>query len=304
MSGYLTRMRRYLAEMLPLPGHLLVAALTHLGMATYVHHLHTFSSPILSRHGLVGVWSIFNLFLLLRLMDELKDRDIDRDLFPDRPLPAGRVFERDIKASLGLAIAAYLGVNLLVGTAFLSALIVLGYALLMFRLFFMPNTLRGSLPLSLATHTPIVPLMLVHSIDIVAVQNDVSVMSLGWAMLVPFVVMIWCAYLSWEVSRKIRAPEQETHYVTYSRLLGAQGAVLFASAVQATGVAIGLYLLVAQDLSWLYPTGLAIAFLIALWGNLRFLIAPGPRTSNLKRFAETYALVLLATQVVEFGWMV
>ena len=69
-------------------------------------------------------------------MDELKDLDIDRALFPERPLPAGRVKESDIKASLVAVIVIYLGANAVHGLTLLAAVVITAYALLMFKRFF------------------------------------------------------------------------------------------------------------------------------------------------------------------------
>ncbi len=302
MIGYFARMRAYLGEMLPVPSHLLIAALTQLGIVEFADHIHDQTTPWLSRHTLIGIWSIFNLFLILRLMDELKDRDLDRDLFPERPLPAGRVLETDIKLSLAGAVAAYLIVNLAAGPAFWTALVVIGYALLMFRLFFIPDILRNSLLLSLLTHQPIVPLILLHGIAIFAAQHAAPPGELRWALLLPYAFLIWMTFLSWELSRKIRAPGEETAYMTYSRIFGPRGAVLLAGAVQAVAIAIGVTFFVTLDLSWAYLIALLAAFGSMLWAYRRFLNHPSPRTSALRPFAEAFVVIVLAAQLLEFAW--
>ena len=48
----------------------------------------------------------------LRLMDELKDQEVDRALFRDRPLPSGRIHEADIVFTLWVGIALFLAPNL------------------------------------------------------------------------------------------------------------------------------------------------------------------------------------------------
>ena len=103
--------------------------------------------------------------------DELKDKDIDRAMFRDRPLPSGRVRESDIIISLTAAIALYLVANLWAGSAFWVALFVLGYALLMFCHFFMPGVLRDSLLLTLATHNPLFPILVLYGFSMFATQN-------------------------------------------------------------------------------------------------------------------------------------
>lgn len=301
MRTYVSRMAIYLSEMMPLPGHSVIALLTYAGIAGFAREVQGLTTSILTIPSLVGAWSVLNVFLMLRLMDELKDRDIDRELFPDRPLPAGRVCESDIKISLVLTIIIFVAANLLVVAAVWSALIVLGYALLMFRLFFIPAILRRSLPLSLATHAPIVPLLVLHGFSIFAAEHALSFRHLNWILIAPFVVMIWAGFESWELSRKIRSPEEEGAYVTYSRVFGRVGSVLIASGVELLSTAIGVCLFVVFGLSGIYLVILAVGLAVALWANGRFLIWPSPRTSNLKPFAAAFCISVLLAQTVEFA---
>lgn len=300
--GYIRRMGGYFAEMLPLPGHLTAAALVYLGIALFARDVHHVRPPLLSRYTVVGVWSVFSVWLILRLMDELKDRDIDRRLFPERPLPAGRVTEADIRLSLAAAIAAYLLASLVVGRAFWTALIVLGYMTLMFRLFFIPDLLRRSLMLSLATHTPIVPLMILQGFAIFGAESGLGLKGLAWPLVLPYVIMAWGVHVAWEVARKVRRPEDETDYVTYSSILGPAGAVALAAATQAITVGAALYLFVVLRLSWLYVAIVVLAFVLMQWASLRFLTTDDPRFSRLRPCAETFALAMLAAQVGEFAW--
>lgn len=160
--GFLPRLQTYLAEMFPVWRHLFLAALLYLSSAGLLRRIHDLPLGLLRTSTLVGICSVFSLLLMLRLMDELKDKEIDRALFPHRPLPSGQVLEADIRLALGAVIALYLAVNLLISGALWSALGVLGYALLMFRYFGIPRVLRKYLLLNLATHNPIVPIILLH----------------------------------------------------------------------------------------------------------------------------------------------
>ncbi|MDJ0951595.1 MAG: hypothetical protein QNJ94_22005 [Alphaproteobacteria bacterium] len=301
MKAYLGRMHVYFREMMPIPRHLVLAALTYLGIAAFARYVHQEATPLASLPTLVGIWSVFSLFLMLRLMDEIKDTDIDRALFPERPLPSGRVRLSDIRISLVAAIGLFLLANLFAGWAFWSALIVLGYALLMFRLFFIPDLLRKSLLLALVTHTPVIPLMLLHGFAIFAAEQDRSLADLAWSYVLPYTAMIWSLQVSWEVSRKIRAQDQETRYVTYSKLLGPVGATLLAAGVQAIPVGVCLFLSARLSLSWTYAAICAAGYALVLWANGRFLRRPGAATSNLRPFAEAYSVIILCAQIVAFG---
>ena len=90
------------------------------------------------------------------------------------------------------------------------------------------------------------------------------------------------------IARKIRAPEQEDAYVTYSRRLGARGAVALAAGVHAAGVAAGLWLWSTCGLGPGMPTVLLGGFSVALVGYARFLIRPSRETSCLRPWAEAH----------------
>ncbi|MBP5261997.1 MAG: prenyltransferase, partial [Clostridiales bacterium] len=44
----------------------------------------------------VGAFTVFAFLLWLRIADDLKDFETDKALFPDRPLPSGRVYKKDV----------------------------------------------------------------------------------------------------------------------------------------------------------------------------------------------------------------
>ena len=189
----------------------------------------------------MGIVSLFLFGLVLRLMDELKDRDIDQELFSYRPFPSGRVLESDIKVSLLATMALFLLINAWMGIAFLMAVILLGYSLLMFRFFFMPTILRRYLLLALVTHNPVVALTLLYVVAVFAVGQGLPLSGINWPQTLLLIVMFWAMLFAWEVARKIRSPEEENAYVTYSRILGRPGAVLLAGGAQTVSFVIGLY---------------------------------------------------------------
>ena len=92
----------------------------------------------------------------------------------------------------------------------------LGYALLMFRWFFVDGWMRPRLLATLATHTLVVPLLLVHLAVLSAAGGD-GRSPLPLLPLAVLVVQYWAAVFAWEIARKIRAPRRKT---TTSRTRG------------------------------------------------------------------------------------
>ncbi len=303
MRAYSRRMRAYFAEMFPLPQHALLALMTYCSVAVFARWIEKQNAPLASWYTLLGAFSVFDLWLILRLMDELKDADIDRELFPDRPLPSGRVFSSDIKMTLAGAMILYLIAEIPAGQAFWSSLFVLGYACLMFRRFFAQELLRRSLIATLVTHNPIVPLMLAQCFVIFASAHDLSLGELRWNLIVPFIVMLWAPLLAWELARKIRSPEEEGAYVTYSRLFGYVGAVVLTSGIQTLALVIGLFFWNRFSLSWLYPGILIFGLGMNGLGYVRFVLQPSARTAKLKYYAVAFLLCVEIAQLVEFGWL-
>jgi len=300
-GAYCARMRGYLAEMFPLVPHVAVSVAAGAGIAGFVARL-AGANPVHHVLATVGpAWNIFSMLLILRMMDELKDRDIDRQLFPQRPLPAGRIHETDIRGSLVVLIALYVIGNSHALAVLISALLVLAYSGLMYRRFFAAERLMRSLPLTLATHTPIVPLLLLQAFVAAADRLAVPISELPWALILAYVAMVWLAILGWELARKIRTPEEETDYVTYSQILGRTGAIAVLAAVQALALALGLALYAWLDLHALYPTVIGAAWFVCALVYWRFLRRLDRTSSRLKPAAAMFVFALLLAQVFAFA---
>ncbi len=304
-SGFPQRMAVYLKEMYPLTQRIPMALIIAASVLLFTRHIHGWNSAM---HGAplpallaAGSCCVFVFLLLLRLMDELKDLDIDRELFRDRPLPSGRVRERDIRISMTLVTAAYILLHAAWPLALASALGLLAYAWLMYFYFFMPGLLRRNLLLNLATHNPVIPLLVVHLSLLTAAAQGIAFDALRWDEILLFAGMIWSAMFAWEIARKIRAPQEENAYVTYSQILGRGGAVLLAFTAQTAGGAIAVHFVLTG--LWpaiaLLPLGAGYGLLCFTYG--RFLFVPTPGTSPLRPFAEAYALLLMLTVILGSG---
>lgn len=300
-ESYFGRMGVYLAEMFPVPARLVSSALLYISFVMLLSRIHRVETSLSSLDTLVGIWSLFSLMLILRLMDELKDREIDLELFRDRPLPSGKVLESDIRLTLVGVIVLYVMANIWLGEVFLMALFVLGYALLMFKYFFIPRLLRKHLLLNLATHNPIVAIMLTYVVGIFAAQHGFALRDLDWSSSLLVIAMYWSLFFAWEIARKIRSPEEENAYVTYSQIFGRLGAVLVAIGAQTIAFGIGLYFYRTLSLSTIFLVILAAGYGMTVWGHARFLMKPNPVTSRLKPFAERYILTVLVAHTIEHG---
>jgi 4-hydroxybenzoate polyprenyltransferase len=268
--------------MYPLPLRVATAALLGASFTRLLARAHGDSFAPFSAGVARAAAAVFTLALVLRLMDELKDRDVDRVLFPSRPLPSGRVRVSDIVGCLGLTVLAWIALHVGSGAAALSAAGVLLYAQHMFRWFIAPGWMRPPLLATLAT--PRRALMLLHrgasprpgpgDAGPPAVASSSGSTGGG---------------LRLGDRPEDRAPEEDD-YVTYSRLLGRGGAVALAGAAQAGSVAAGFALTASAGL---HPAALAIPLAgLALCGfaYVRFLRRPLPSHSRLRPFADAFSL--------------
>ncbi len=289
-KGYGRRMHGYLSQMYPVPIRLMSAALIYAGFQIMLRRIHDVQVSMFSPFTCRGILSVFLILLILRLMDELKDKDIDRELFTERPLPSGKVLESDIWFSLWVCVVLYLVINAFQGIAFYSAVAVLAYAFLMFRYFFIPDILRRYLLLNLATHNPVIPLILLHVAVVFAQECGLSVKDLDQASLLLLTGMFWSMFLAWELARKIRSQEEENAYVTYSQIFGRRRSVLVAALCQTLTLAIGLYFHVTFSLSLSFLLIMTAGYVTMLGAYARFMMTPTAMTSQLKPWAEAYIL--------------
>lgn len=98
------------------------------------------------------------------------------------------------------------------------------YGALMSVWFFQKNKIQKSLPLALITHNPVQMVINIYIISFTCIKYGLPAFSLT-TVLAAFT--LYFPLLLWEISRKIKAPSQETEYVTYSKLFGCKRAVRF-----------------------------------------------------------------------------
>jgi 4-hydroxybenzoate polyprenyltransferase len=260
--------------------------------------VHGFASLKLTRESLLGALTLACFTLLLRVFDEFKDYEHDRELFPDRPLPSGRVTKADL-TSLGWALVAlmtafnaYLGGKALLGYAILMA-----FGFLMLKFFFLPDLHRKSLLLTLATHNPVALFTHLYVLGVFAAAHP-GALRPGSPGVWLGIAMFWGLIFAWETGRKIRAPEEETDYVTYSRIFGAKRAPLLPAAALTVSFGLGVWFAWTLHLSPLLPVVLVLAWTYAMTALSRFVSAPSPGTSRLRPRIETASLVLYAAFLV------
>ncbi|UCF89163.1 MAG: UbiA family prenyltransferase [bacterium] len=297
-KGYPARIRTYFKEMFPIPARLIGSALLYLSFSLFLARIHGVEMRIWSPGNLIGWLSLFMIMLILRLMDEIKDRETDNRLCAHRPLPSGRVQEADILFTLKGSVVLYTAVSALSPGTFWAAMVVLAYTFGMYKHFFMPRLLKRNLLLTLATHNPIVPIMFAYLVLLFAAQHGMGPEEIATVQVFTLVMMYWAMFFAWEISRKIRPAHEENDYVTYSRILGPFGAVLLASGAQTVTLAASLILFTAVPMPVVYLLIVWAGYFMAMSGHILFLAGPDTRISRLEPFAERYILAVNAALII------
>lgn len=169
-------------------------------------------------------FTVFSFLCWLRIADDFKDYELDCRLFAHRPLPSGRVTKKDLGIFAGILITFTVLINVLLMRNFVFCLILYSYGSLMAVWFFQKHKIQKSLPMALVTHNPVQMIMNIYIISFVIMKYGLEIFTLHNIMAV---FTLYFPALIWEVSRKIRAPKDETEYVTYSKLFGYKKATNF-----------------------------------------------------------------------------
>ena len=92
----LKRLHIFMKERYPVIPRLILGCIVFLEIHFIILLNHGVTDFHLGIQELVGAYTVFAFLLWLRVADDLKDYETDKKLFPDRPLPSGRVYKKDI----------------------------------------------------------------------------------------------------------------------------------------------------------------------------------------------------------------
>ena len=297
-SGIIFPVRVYLREMYPPIPRFILAAVWFYALYMGLAAFHGIQIPLLGKNILIGSITYFLFLLFLRLSDEWKDRQADLKYFPERSVPSGQVDLSIIKGMWVVTLFLLILIQFASQGMTLGFLVLMVYGLLMFRFFFMPKLISSKLLLALITHNPVIFLMHVYGVWTFSMANGVDPWNpmhfgLAFALYLPSFI--------WEVARKIRAPEKETAYQTYSQIFGPKAAASIL--VIGSLVFLFIWFIIAPiiRMGWLGLVGISLATLWFCYKSVVFILKPTPDHSHLKEPAENFSLVALVFICLGFG---
>ena len=224
MISSLKRLNIYFKEMYPIIPRLILGYIVALEIYFIVLLNQGVNSFTFGIEEIILGFTVFSFLCWLRIADDFKDYELDCRLFAHRPLPSGRVTKKDLGIFAGILIAFTVLLNVLLMRNFVFCLILYSYGSLMAVWFFQKHKIQKSLPMALVTHNPVQMIMNIYIISFVIMKYGLEILTLHNVMAV---FTLYFPALIWEVSRKIRAPKDETEYVTYSKLFGYKKATNF-----------------------------------------------------------------------------
>ncbi|PKL43193.1 MAG: hypothetical protein CVV41_10770 [Candidatus Riflebacteria bacterium HGW-Riflebacteria-1] len=270
----------------------LMVAIFFAAVALVAYQPGVHDAPCPTRLG-VGFLIVWLIFLHMRLFDEVKDYDVDREHNPERPLARGLISVGEFSAMTMVCLVVEIALAGAMRWPMLPAyMMVLCFTLLMRMEFFVGDWMRPKLELYAITHTFSAAMisMLIHSIvcfsDFAGADRAMLAYALG----------NWFVFNVFEFGRKTFAVEEERDGVeSYSNRLKPTGAVLLL--LVNVALAYGAFYYVATtkfaavaDWRLLGPSA-AVSLLLAVIG---LLYASKPVLANAKLYRGMVTFYLLA----------
>jgi 4-hydroxybenzoate polyprenyltransferase len=289
-SGFFKRIWVYSREMFPVLIYLPYVVVLYMGLNFTVQALTT-QGIVIDIQAIVGMITAFFMMLQMRTFDDLKDIDIDKDLFPERATPRGAVKKSDIQLLSAFSFVVLLAVNLFLGQKTLWMFgIMIVYALLTFKWFFAEKFHREHVFFTMLTHQPLpimINLFLIHT-ALAAGKEYHAFTFIHFLVLLMFSLPV----TAWEVSRKIRSADKETQYETFSMLFGARGAAFIPFLCLLISGAIAFYLGFELTLGTGYFVVSMLLMLYVVFFYIRFIVQPTHSNNTLKQVAMVFTTAL------------
>jgi len=245
----------------------------------------------------IGAATIILLSLLLRVYDELKDAETDLrlgragdPLYKDRPVVTGHIRVEDIVLLRWLVSGLVIAVNIPLALSYAGGAFAVAFILcwMSFRWFFWPG-MQKNLLAAFATHNPLSAVLTVYIVAVFA--DDFGTESLGGTTAL-LVIGFWMPIAAWETSRKIRIPDDETDYQTYSKILGIQTAAMLPIVFVAISAACFTAIFRELDAPWYAMGGVhGLAGLVVV-ACIALIAAPSTRRARLRPVTELYMVAL------------
>jgi UbiA prenyltransferase family len=279
------RLHAYTRERFPLAPYALATALFFL--SAYLSARGLAGRPtVFGAEAVIGLVTVFLLFLQLRIVDEFKDERFDAEHYPERPVPRGLVTLAELRALGVVTVAVQIVLNALLGVRILLLVSgVLLFTALTAREFFIGERLRRNFLYYTLAHMAVLPVLACYAYGLAVLSGGDPAFDPAFVF---FLALSYLAGLLLELARKTRAPEAERAGVySYTKHLGTRGLSDLAVGIVAAASICCLGLGLALTFGFSYHATVWILCLVAATGLLRFRFSPTAATAD--RIAALYA---------------
>lgn len=293
------RLKAYLSERFPIPDHLMMVLVYFLANQFLAQVLGKPGRPLqIGWFTALGMLFLFCVFFHLRVFDEHKDYEDDCKHYPGRMLSRGFITLRDLKRLGAVAIVTELICAVVSGwPAVLAVGLVVFYSWVMLHEFFVPTWLRSHFIVYAISHMSIMPLITATIFSFTMRRPFWDAPWLFWA----YAAADFFAFANWEISRKIRLPEDEIEGVSsYSKAFGMFAAVNVTMVLRILNTLLAWMVGVYLGLGIFYYIGLIVLFFLTLFGLLHFRLRPTRRSaSNLEAYGGGYIILFYLVLAIE-----
>lgn len=278
----------YIRKNYPLASRFYAAVISFYSLYFTFYIISGHNKLTISWASIMGMFTFFFFLFFLRVSDELKDYEIDKKHFPERLVPSGKVKINDIKLLFYSILVILLVLNFIPPHINLFFIIPLIYSLFMYKYFFLKKYISKNLILAFVSHNPVIYLLQLYIISIVCREYNISFLKPDTFIIA---ILFWLPGVAWELARKIRAPEDEDDYETYSKIFGYKIAALLPLIVCSIFFGILLFLINRMQLSIYYIIALAIVFVSLIFIFLKFIFKPSGNSFLLKPVVQVFFIV-------------
>lgn len=214
--------------------------------------------------GVLSFLGIFSFFIVLRMMDEYKDYHKDVLAHPNRPLPRGLISLKTFNLAINSGIAFLVLLDLLLyflgyKISFYLYTIVILHLYLMYKEFFVGESLNKYPLIYAITHQLILIPLCLYSVSIFKNQDELSFFHIDYV----YAFSVLFSFFAYEVCRKLD-PSAHPILKTYRSIYGVDGVFKIVSTLLALQLMNQLFLLRSSWFHIFFYLPIALLFIVTM----------------------------------------
>lgn len=298
-SPFGARLRAYTQERFPLFSHICMVIIYFLANQFLAQILGRPNEPLqIGWFTLLGTIFLFCVFFHLRVFDEHKDYVDDCKHYPDRILSRGLITLTHLKILAIIAIVIEFVCAWVSGwSAIVAVTVAIFFSWVMLHEFFVKTWLKRHFIIYAISHMLIMPLLTATIFSFTMRRPFWEAPWLFWA----YAAADFFAFANWEISRKIKLPEDEIDGVeSYSKTFGMYKAAFVVLVLRILNTVLAWIVGIYLNLGSFYYIGLIVLFLITCFGLLQFRLNTTRKSAKrLEAYGGAYIILFYLVLAIE-----